>query len=76
MRENQKVKIARNKYEFVEKMLPVVDEFRAAKENFPPTTDREEKMHRDFGSLLDSILLLFEKYGYKEFDAGNFAVSF
>ena len=51
-------------------MLPVVDAFRQARAVAPATTDREENMHKNFGSLLDNILLVFQKYGFKEFDAG------
>ena len=50
-------------------MATVVDEFRAAREVAPPTNEREEKMHSTFESLLNSILTVFNKYGYEEFDA-------
>jgi molecular chaperone GrpE (heat shock protein) len=66
---DQKSRVVRNKHDFVQKMLPVVDAFRAAREVAPPTNEREEKMHNNFGSLLSSILNVFEKYGYEEFDA-------
>ena len=67
----QKIRVSKNKKEFVLKMLPVVDAFRAAPSISPPTSDREENMHKNFGSLLASIMVVFEKYGYKEYDAGN-----
>jgi molecular chaperone GrpE (heat shock protein) len=66
----QKARVERNKKEFVQKMLPVVDAFREARELAPPATEREENMHKNFGSLLSGILTVFEKYGYQEFDAG------
>jgi molecular chaperone GrpE (heat shock protein) len=67
----QKTRVTKNKREFVMKMLPVVDAFRAAPIISPPTTDREISMHKSFGSLLESILVVFEKYGFKEYDAGE-----
>ena len=67
----QKARVTRNKREFVSKMLPVVDAFRAAPSISPSTSDREESMHKNFGSLLSSIMVVFEKYGFKEFDAGK-----
>ena len=50
-------------------MLPVVDLFREAPTKAVANTEREEQMHKSFGSLLTSILTVFEKYGYKEFQA-------
>ena len=67
----QKIRVTKNKREFVMKMLPVVDAFRAAPIISPSTTDREISMHKSFGSLLESILVVFEKYGFKEYDAGK-----
>lgn len=67
----QKLRVTKNKREFVMKMLPVVDAFRAAPIISPSTTDREISMHKSFGSLLESILVVFEKYGFKEYDAGK-----
>lgn len=67
----QKDRVVKNKLEFVQKMLPVVDAFRAAPSVAPPSTEREGSIHQNFGSLCQSILLVFEKNGYKEYDAGN-----
>ena len=50
-------------------MLPVLDAFRAAPEQAPAETERESAMHKSFASLLDSLLVVFQKYGYTEFDA-------
>lgn len=66
---DQKTRVERNKREFVEKMLPVLDEFRAAPNVAPADTEREHTIHTSFASLLDNLLVVFEKYGYKEFDA-------
>lgn len=66
----QKARVLRNKKDFVEKMLPVVDAFRAAPTAAPAVNEREESMHKNFGSLCKSIITVFEKYGYAEFDAG------
>ena len=63
----QKERVERNKRDFVLKMLPVVDLFREAPTKAVANTEREEQMHKSFGSLLTSILTVFEKYGYKEF---------
>ena len=63
----QKKKVDMNKRDFVEKMLPVVDSFRGAIGIAPPTSEREENMHKNFGSLLNGIMIAFEKYGFKEF---------
>ena len=60
-----------NKREFIEKMLPLVDAFRNAPLLAPAVTEREQSMHKTYGALLDSILAVFQKYGYKEFEAGN-----
>lgn len=67
----QKNRVMKNKLEFVQKMLPVVDAFRAAPSVAPPSTEREISIHQNFGSLCQSILLVFEKYGYKEYDSGD-----
>jgi molecular chaperone GrpE (heat shock protein) len=65
----QKARVNSNKKEFVLKMLPVVDAFRAAPTVAPAQNEREESMHKNFGSLCNSIIVVFEKYGYKEYDA-------
>ena len=52
-------------------MLPVVDSFRQSQEVAPPTTEREENMHKSFGSLLTGVLNVFDKYGFKEFEPGK-----
>ena len=67
----QKARVLRNKKEFVQKMLPVVDAFRAAPMMAPAENEREESMHKNFGSLCDSIIVVFEKYGFKEFNSGE-----
>ncbi len=65
----QKGRVAKNKKDFVNKILPVVDAFNAAPINFPAETEREENMHKSFGSLVSSIMIVFEKYGVKEYVA-------
>ena len=67
----QKSRVTKNKREFVMKMLPVVDAFRAAPIVSPSSSEREISMHKSFGSLLESILVVFEKYGFSEYDAGT-----
>ena len=67
----QKARVLKNKKEFVEKMLPVVDAFRAAPTLTPGQNEREDSMHKNFGSLCQSIILVFEKYGYKEYNSGT-----
>ena len=67
---DQKSRVKRNKREFVLKMLPVVDAFRSAREAAPPLTETEENMHKNFGSLLGSIVGVFQKFGFQEYDAG------
>ena len=67
----QKARVLRNKKEFVQKMLPVVDAFREAPMMAPAENEREESMHKNFGSLCDSIIVVFEKYGFKEFNSGK-----
>jgi molecular chaperone GrpE (heat shock protein) len=54
----------------VQRLFPVIDGFRAARATVPPETEREENMHKNFGSLLSSMLLILEKSGYKEYDVG------
>jgi molecular chaperone GrpE (heat shock protein) len=66
-----KENVAVNKKEFVMKMLPVVDSFLDAPHVAPASTEREEKMHESFGSLLKGILNVFNKYGYQEFTVEN-----
>ena len=63
----QKKRIAKNKLDFVNKILPVVDAFNAAPVQFPAETEREESMHQSFGSLKNSIMIVFEKYGVKAY---------
>lgn len=60
-----------NKRDFVQRLLPVIDGFRAAKDAVPSETEREANMHKNFGSLLSSMLLILEKSGYKEFNVGE-----
>ena len=67
----QAERVARNKREFVLRMLPIVDSFRSARSVAPPTTEKEENMHKSFESLLIGILNVFQKYGYKEFTPGT-----
>lgn len=61
----------KNKREFVEKMLPLVDAFRGAKTMSPNTAEKEKLMHDSFGALLTSVIVVFDKYGFKEFDAAK-----
>lgn len=70
---DQKTSVIKNKREFVSKILPVVDAFNAAPLEHPAETEREENMHKSFGSLVSSIMIVFEKYGVKEYspDAGD-----
>ena len=70
---DQKIRVSKNKREFVSKILPVVDAFNAAPLDHPAETEREENMHKSFGSLVSSIMIVFEKYGVKEYsaDAGD-----
>ena len=51
-------------------MLPVLDAFEDAVKKAPPTNEREESMHKNFGSLYTNIVTVVEKYGYKLFEAG------
>jgi molecular chaperone GrpE (heat shock protein) len=67
----QRARVARNKREFVEKMLPWVDAFRSAPTRVPAVTEKGLTMHKSFGSLLGSVLAVFGKYGYKEFTPGK-----
>jgi hypothetical protein len=66
------VKVESNKKDFVQKMLPIVDAFRDAPEKAPASTERQENMHKNFGSLLSGILTVFNKFGYEEFYPGIF----
>ena len=66
---DQKGRVSKNKREFVSKILPVVDAFNAAPMDYPAETEREENMHKSFGSLVSSIMIVFEKYGVKEYSA-------
>ena len=66
----QKIRVSANKREFVNKMLPVVDAFREAPKISVAVTEKETKMHQNFGSLNNQILLAFEKFGYTEFSPG------
>ena len=47
----------------------MVDAFNAAPISYPAETEREENMHKSFGSLVGSIMIVFEKYGIKEYSA-------
>jgi molecular chaperone GrpE (heat shock protein) len=67
----QKARVTRNKRNFVEKMLPWVDAFRSAPTRVPAVTEKGVTMHKSFSSLLDSVLAVFAKYGYKEFAPGR-----
>ena len=67
----QRNRVIKNKREFVEKMLPVVDAFRMAPIICPSVSERENNMHTNFGSLCKMILEVFEKYGFKELHAGQ-----
>lgn len=53
------------------KMLPVVDAFREAPKSAIATTEREENMHKNFGSLNNQILAAFAKFGYSEYTPGK-----
>jgi molecular chaperone GrpE (heat shock protein) len=64
---DQKAKVKLNKRDFVEKMLPVVDAFRAAPVIATASTEKEENMHLSFKTLLTSIEVVFDKYGFKEY---------
>lgn len=61
--------VEKSKRDFVVKILPIIDNFREAESLAPATNEREQSMHKNFGSLLSNILSVIEKYGYKEFDA-------
>ena len=63
----QSKRVSNYRRQFVEKMLPIIDLFRNAPLKYPPTTEKEKNMHESFSSLLDSIIIVAEKYGYKEF---------
>eukprot|EP01035_Chromulina_nebulosa_P020274 gene20274-26319_t len=65
----QKNLVKKSKRDFVNKLLPIIDSFREARDLAPPSTEREENMHKNFGSLLSSILLVLEKSGFKEYRA-------
>lgn len=69
--QDQKIKIDQNKREMVEKMLPVIDMFRSASIRAPASNEREESMHKNFGALLDNILLVIRKLGYEEYETGT-----
>ena len=49
----------------------MVDAFRSAPNNTPAQTEKGDQMHKSFHSLLDSVLLVFSKYGFKEFSVGK-----
>eukprot|EP00607_Mallomonas_marina_P004208 CAMPEP_0182428068 /NCGR_PEP_ID=MMETSP1167-20130531/20994_1 /TAXON_ID=2988 /ORGANISM="Mallomonas Sp, Strain CCMP3275" /LENGTH=241 /DNA_ID=CAMNT_0024610719 /DNA_START=222 /DNA_END=947 /DNA_ORIENTATION=+ len=65
--ESQKERVKANKREFVLKILPIVDAFRAAPLIAPATTDEEQKLHDGFTSLLTGVTNVIKKYGYTEF---------
>ena len=71
--ENQKNLVEKSKREFIVKILPILDGFQDAQGKAPPTCEREENMHKNFGSLYTSIVAVVEKYGYKLFDGGRFS---
>ena len=50
-------------------MLPVIDMFREAPIKVVADTDVEKTMHNTFGALLNAIMIVIEKYGFKEFAA-------
>ena len=54
------------------KLLPLIDAMREATQQAPASTPRGEEMHESYQSLLAKMMELFEKYGYKEFSAGEF----
>lgn len=67
----QKRRVSQNKREFVSKMLPWVDEFRAVPAALPAESTKGHNMHQSFAALLQSVLTVFEKYGYREYTPGS-----
>ena len=65
----------RNKREFIEKILPWIDEFRKAPSTLPAIENKTHTMHISFGSLLKHVLAVFEKYGYREYTPGMHSTS-
>jgi len=62
----QKARVIKSKREFVLDILPVVDMFKNAPLENPAETERETNMHNTFGTLISSIMTVFQKYGVKE----------
>lgn len=60
----QKLRVAQNKKDFVDKMLPIVEMFRSVPRTYPPSTEREVNMHNTYAALLESIVAVIDKYGY------------
>lgn len=52
-------------------MVPIVQMFRAAPVELLAETEREQSMHKNFGSLLDSIVNVIDKYGYRDLIEGK-----
>jgi molecular chaperone GrpE (heat shock protein) len=59
-------KIEEIKKKVVEKLAPLLENFRAVSTNFPGETERENKMHSDFAVVIKSITIALKKYGYEE----------
>lgn len=51
-------------------MVPIVQMFRAAPKELQAETEREQNMHKNFGSLLDGIVNVIDKYGYRDLIEG------
>jgi hypothetical protein len=56
----------------VGKVLPIIDAFRVVPITTPSQTEREQNMHKNFGSLCTQILMAIEKFGFKEYSVGEF----
>ena len=67
----QKQRVIANKREFVEKMFPVLGAFRNASNMQLASTPKEEQMHKGYSDLLKYIMIVFEKFGFKEFTPGK-----
>jgi molecular chaperone GrpE (heat shock protein) len=67
----QKRRVSQNKREFVAQMLPWVDEFRSIPTTNPAKSAKGKNMHTSYASLLQNVLTVFEKYGYKEYLPGT-----
>lgn len=66
----QKDLIAQKRRDVVLKLLPILDKFRSTPQEIPAETKRETNMHESFNALLRSILVVIERYGYQETEAG------